>query len=368
MIIILRWLLVTLIASVALEQSTLAYAQATDQVKTVATSIPGVKAIAPLPTEYLIDHASDTEIAEYGLPPKPDRASDPEGYANWAKIAGIKRIIPKLKENKDIRNPPPKILKETRISPTSVAVTSDTWSGVAISDPSAPFLGAKAGILGNFIVISPDPRCPADLPINRYDSSQWVGIDGWEGNDVLQTGVHTVLICPSSASIYPWFEWFSSGSLSPEVQIQNLPTLPGDAIQTWVSATGHITIFNLTRGVGVSVGVPPPAGTHLIGNTIEWIYERPGINATQSNPAGTPSHLVPYVFTAITGAVATVNGPANRYWPGGPNASGTIYVIDMNDSDYNRVNPLVSHAENYSGNKADTIRLSPDSFFPPYGP
>ncbi len=114
-------------------------------------------------------------------------------------------------------------------------------------------------------------------------TSTWVGIDGWGSSDVLQSGIEFDAYCDggSTATYYsPWYEWYPLG----EVRVTSLPIAPGDDIfvEVWnTSATqGYAYMVNESDNTAVEVGFTAPLGTKLIGNSAEWVTERPSVSGS----------------------------------------------------------------------------------------
>jgi hypothetical protein len=122
----------------------------------------------------------------------------------------------------------------------------------------------------------------------EYHASFWVGIDGWGSNDVLQVGTELALICGSGTYNYFWIEWFDTINKNPEIQITNLPVGPGDLAdaEVWLETIGGTISYTLLAFSGtqyVALSLSPPPGVTLVGNSVEWIAERPQINGVLAN-------------------------------------------------------------------------------------
>jgi hypothetical protein len=127
-------------------------------------------------------------------------------------------------------------------------------------------------------------------------SSQWPGIDGFGSNDVLQAGIEVDAYCNggTTASFYSaWIEWFPFS----ETRVSSPAIHPGDLIfiEVWNTSptNGYAYFFNYsTLGErGIPTHITAPSGTPLVGNSVEWIVERPGIGgglATLTNYIDVP--------------------------------------------------------------------------------
>ena len=115
--------------------------------------------------------------------------------------------------------------------------------------------------------------------------------------------------------------------------MSNLAVSPGDlmSVAAFIGRGGrkHLTIDNLTTRKSVALAMTPPPGTSLVGNSIEWIVERPTLNNVAL------SKLTNYVlnpWTDISGVASPrLPGPPLVYLPNAAPASATIYRLWMTD-------------------------------------
>lgn len=151
-------------------------------------------------------------------------------------------------------------------------------------------------------------------------SSSWVGIDGSGSLDVLQAGTASDASCQSQ-DYYAWYEWYSDETgqkQGPEVQIGGFAISPGDDIwiEVWnTSATqGNAYIFSYATGQAVNLSFPAPSGTQLVGNTAEWVVERPG-NLDNDNLTTLADYAADYFSNCNADTYSNV-----LYTPGSPSA------------------------------------------------
>ena len=143
------------------------------------------------------------------------------------------------------------------------------------------------GIVGSWTVPSVSPPAAGD---GDWWSVGWIGLDGWNSNDVLQAGTGQHVKRSNgvvTTEYFAWYEWFPFNW----TEITSLAVHPGDTISAFVRylgitngvGQGTATLSNLTTGVSTTVHLTAPPGTTLQGNCAEWIMERPGINGQLVN-------------------------------------------------------------------------------------
>lgn len=297
---------------------------------TVATNLPDVRAFLNAPADFDPLKATAEQLASYGLPPRPNANTAPKVYAEWVRAvtSPAKAIVPQLEETSIYHGPAQLVGAQGSESESSnsVAAKSNNWSGYAIVSSSNPF--KLEAIQANFITPVAQQAFGTCTSSYRY-ASAWVGIDGFNSNDVLQDGIEFDATCShgSTTPFYAaWYEWFPN----PETRISNFKVLPGDAIYVEVwntsSTAGNAYILNYTTNVKVQIAFKAPNGTKLEGNSAEWIVERPGVN-------GGLATLTNYVEMAFTNNVAWnyTSGKPTNYFPGSA-PSGTVYSITMLDN------------------------------------
>ena len=240
------------------------------------TEIPGVAAFTRPPASFNPLTATDAELDRYGFPPRPSRDLGADVLARWERrVMSQTRIVPQLKQTNTF-HAPVRSIKQIKASGGTIEANSENWSGYAIVDPSNPFAKPGSQVEAQYIVPKPVSGCESGS--ETYSSANWVGIDGAFSNDVLQAGTETDLDCAAGASYYAWIEWYPNS----EIRVTNLAVSPGDlmSVSAFIAADAskHLSIENLTTRKSVSLAMTPPRGTELVGNSIEWIVERPTIN------------------------------------------------------------------------------------------
>jgi hypothetical protein len=280
--------------------------------------------------------ASDEDLAKYGLPPRPNAAGRNRiSYAAWSRAMAAAKaaVTPQVMATgrQHIR-----ALKANAAQTTHRAGTMLTknWAGQAIlSNPGSFGGGSYAEVLGQW-----------QLPVVQQAigtcggtdvSSMWVGIDGANtSKDVLQAGTEADVSCSGGVyqpSYYAWFEWYPNY----EYEITNFPVAPGESVFVVVQATSattaNATFVDLQSNQYTVVGFSAPAGTMLVGDSAEWIVERPNVN----NVIG---QLADYGLAWMSSEVAFLDGNlnTNTYDVAGTGGPGRIpYLLDMIDQNGN---------------------------------
>jgi hypothetical protein len=146
--------------------------------------------------------------------------------------------------------------------------------------------------------------------IDGYDpyaftySAEWVGLDGGLGalgsQDVVQDGTEQDTFWFGFNGVqwvfddfYAWIEFFPDS----ELPILNFQVSPSDQIWSQVTYDSGIGVYwmeNISAQTYFFYGLRPPSGTTFLGDSAEWIMERPQIN--DSLP-----ELSPYGFTVMCG-------------------------------------------------------------------
>jgi hypothetical protein len=256
------------------------------------------------------------EITRRGYPLRPDPVAAPDDYTKWLKAVRVDNLTV---SNRGVRDP-----DGLRFGESSRA----TWSGYYVSDPSPGTV--YDSVSGNFNVPNVKafgfPRIAETLR-----SSLWVGMDGVSqaDTDLVQAGVSANLMV--FGNIYAWaaiqqlgvwVEWIPDYP----IMLPNLAVTSGDSMEFAVSMTKwdnssedcclvvdpdnmHYYIYNFTKHTqlfGCIGTLPecqnaPQSGQHFVGNTAEWIMERPQVVGS-SLP-----DLANYGRAQITGAKASDN-------------------------------------------------------------
>jgi hypothetical protein len=253
-----------------------------------ALNLPGATTIDAPPAGFDPITASDEDLQYNGFPPRPNQNTQPKAYATWVKAiqASKTRVVPTLEQTTIFHGPakPGKAVNPTAVEGPAGKVSNTSysynWSGYVDFSGASSYGSSSYYYLVNHMVV-PQAEQAFGACTGGWDwGSEWNGIDGWGSSDVLQAGVEFDAYCSGGAkSAYysAWYEWYPYG----EVRISSLPVAPGDDIfvEVWhtSSTQGYAYIVNYSTGQYVEVGFNAYPGYALIGNSAEFVVERPGV-------------------------------------------------------------------------------------------
>ena len=171
---------------------------------------------------------------------------------------------------------------------TATNLTSTNWSGaIVLAPPGNSFDTVSAHWTVPSITAAPVKG------ISTSDVASWVGLDGYNSNDVAQAGIQematTAANGKTTVSYSAWDEWYPAGSNN--IAASAFKVDPGDTIGITVETAGagstNATFLfdNTTTGQTYQSSLSAPGGTELVGNSAEWVVETPelsnGFYATQ---------------------------------------------------------------------------------------
>ena len=263
-------------------------------------NLPGATTIEAPPAGFDPIAASDEQLAYHGFPPRPNQNTEPKAYATWVKAmqASKVRVMPRLEQTQIFHGPvqraklanPTAVERDPQLA-TQASNTSYSynWSGYVDFSGATTYGASSFYYLVNDYVV-PVAEQAFGACTGSWDwGSAWNGIDGWGSPDVLQAGIEFDAYCNGStrASYYSaWYEWYPYG----EVRISNFPIAPGDDlfVEVWhtSSTQGYAYLVNYNNNQSVEVGFTAYPGYPLVGNSAEWVVERPTVGgslATLSN-------------------------------------------------------------------------------------
>ncbi len=311
----------------------------------IATNIHGVRTFADVPKGFDILKASDAELATYGFPPRPNAATDPDGYGQWARAMSVaKTRWHGQPRDMGFSNLPMKSATQpTAVSAaaaTSAAVSatpstaySYNWSGIANTNKLTKWNKSSSfyNVLSTFNV--PVAQQSFGTCSGYYDLEvSWNGIDGFSNGDVLQGGSLSQDICSNntlSTAYCGWVEWYPSYNVLCEFDVN-----PGDDmyVETYSplggTNTGYVYIEDLTTLTYNSYALTWLTGPGLVGNSVEYIVERPGGGIYGLYPLG---NYIDNFWASSLGYTFTewdLGKPSTAY-PG--STASSTYLVDMLD-------------------------------------
>ena len=267
---------------------------------------------------------SADQLRELGYPPRPDPEQQPDAYAVWARIADLPST-PRWEHGVEFdRHAAPlrttvraelgvgPLARELRSAILRPSATSPNWSGAMMRSGA----GTYDSVLGFWTV----PDVSSDLT-QLAATCEWVGLDGYDSNDVVQAGTW--------AEVYPvfgmyitshfsWHEWYPDPA-----RAVSMRTLPGDRFfaEVWMTGgTANYLIVNQETGESSRGTDSLPAGAMFVGNNAEWVVERPSTTSAQLPMAW---------FTPVPFETMWATGP--RFTGVRPSASSPATEVIMYD-------------------------------------
>ena len=186
---------------------------------------------------------------------------------------------------------------------TDTGYTSGNWSGGVMQGQWATALG-----FWHIPTVSKPPE-PQGTE-GGWNSSSWVGIDGFGSNDVLQAGIQQRVTAGGQTQYVAWYEWFAPPQAnSPgyvwQTNITNFPVSAGQQVYCSVQyinnkTAGYLYFANETTGQHFFITLAPPPGANFNGDSMEWIMEAPD----GGEPVASLPKFTPVQFTTALGCNA----------------------------------------------------------------
>jgi len=271
----------------------------------VPTNLKGIRTFNPPPAGFNPLTATEEENATYGFPPRPPQ-EDTEHYAMWAKAmhAAKTRWAGQLKAM-PYSSRPARLAKLPEGEPEgedAIRATGPTtqhyynWSGFINTQPTLKkYINNSTTSVNSFYYIVSDFNVPvaeeafnSGAPGTICDGlvdlvSIWNGIDGdLDGNALLQGGTSSGVSCFENYTGFPiistqyfaWLEWYPAYA-----EIATFTVNPGDDfyVETWdtTATQGYVFLDDETLGIAATFGITSNGGPGLIGNSAEYVVERP---------------------------------------------------------------------------------------------
>ncbi len=255
----------------------------------IPTTIEGIHRFPAAPASFDPLTATDLTLATYGFPPRPDKNVDAAGYAKWARAMkyATKRWDGELKPTQIYHGPmqpakaPAAALAQApaSVSNTATLAYSGNWSGFVNTNTLHSYSTKTSYYyIYSYYNVPVAQQTPGTCDGGWDYGSAWNGIDGWNSGDVLQAGVEFDAYCSGSttATFYSaWIEWY------PYSETRVYGVNPGDDMFVETvdtsSVAGYVYVEDVTQGIFDAFDLTPPSGTALVGNSAEFVVERPGV-------------------------------------------------------------------------------------------
>ena len=248
--------------------------------------------------------ASQEQLREFGLPPRPDPVTQPLLRQIWDRGFGEPlslqqfSVDERLVEETGYR-PQGGYAKERPMAETRFE-TSLNWSGAYITANRAKEFVQILGIwtIPSNLKLPPDPfKGPEG---SDYVCSNWIGLDGqrrYLDSSLPQIGTSSTLNADGTITAQAWTQWWARGRGINNTPPAPLPppfnVAPGDQVMAVVTVNDPRTVtcvmVNLSSqplptATSVNATAPPvplqdgtTAFPEIAGATAEWIVERPAI-------------------------------------------------------------------------------------------
>jgi hypothetical protein len=315
-----------------------------DASSTVRTNIEGVRTFNAPPAGFNPVAAADEELATYGFPPRPDKQNDAAHYAMWAKAmaAAKTRWNGELRHTGAYSRPARPAHPPAGAEGSAGAVAgpqneySLNWSGFVNTNTLTKYNSKSSFYIVYSYFNVPWVSQPSGSCDGGWDwEVSWNGIDGYQDQyALLQGGSSSEAYCSGgnrSYEYYAWIEWWPSYDILEEFYVN-----PGDDmyVATYdTSATqGYVYLADVTQGIYATYGIQPlPGQPGLIGNSAEYIVERPWGRAGGYYPLANYvwdfwANSDGYTFTGFD------KSPGTPVYPGST-ANSTFLMIMLNDQE-----------------------------------
>jgi Peptidase A4 family len=320
----------------------------------VSTKVDGVSMFATPPKDFNPLTATNVELLTYGLPQRPDKVADERAYGIWERAMVSTRIHPSGVEAKPYSSremiPASGMGEKTNANGTT-AVGSFNWSGIANSNKNTKWNTKTSFTQVASVWNVPAANAPFGIPCaGPFWEVSWNGIDGYGSGDVVQGGSSSYTnggACGGPIQYFGWVEWFPS---YPILQVNcgssACPVNAGDDffVVTFAApgfSNQNVYINDLTQGWATTINLAWQSGPGVVGNTAEYIVERPCCYNNNNYPLGN------YIYEFFDFGQAT-DGNGTQFFPGSSSPSTLIFTMVADDG-----TTPISHPRYYgsSGNQ-----------------
>jgi peptidase A4-like protein len=352
------------IAAVFLASGLLASAQTPevrhlyDAYANVPTEITGVYTYKEPPAGFSPTNATDEQLAMYGFPPRPDKATNPKGYETWAReMSKAKTRWKGPLKYTDHKVHASQSQAQPNILDHQDSLKSLTWSGVVNYKPIKKFSDA-ATAASSFSYVA----TLMDVPVVNYPYG-FAGLCGYNGNVWLFVGIDgtdtngpTVLPVPAdtlsgellAAGVFGYVDNYEFSMGTPgcynngpftaleiawfpttPYNIQEFTVNPGDDvyISVHLNSSTTATVYTSDDTQGVYGTYQLQSNFPVLGSTVEYIAARLDQSLNGSAP-----YL--WQLNNFTGAFFAGSGALdfdNKFYGPGTNTINRAFAFSMTD-------------------------------------
>jgi len=316
----------------------------------VPTRINGVTAFAAPPKDFNPLTATNRELLQYGLPQRPD-AADVKANHLWERaMLALKTRANDVKAkpytSREMMGGQQRAAEAADVSAVTY-YTSGNWSGIANTNKDKKWvpLNSSGGAGTSFdevvsywnVPVSNHPFGNLPCTEGPWFEVTWNGIDGFSNGDVVQGGSAVYWDdggCGGPVEYFGWVEWYPSYSIL-EIYCGSspCPVGPGDdflAVTFGAPGTDEQTVFveDLSQQWYGSFGLPYVSGPGVVGNSAEYIVERPCCESYNGNTVLFP--LANYVFEFM-GYNYAYDVHNTLFYPGSTSTSTAVITMTADD-------------------------------------
>lgn len=300
------------------------------------TSVKGVSIFAAPAKGFDFRTATNVELFTHGLPRRPDKATNPKAYEHWERaMLAMKTQVTDVKAQPYTSREMMGGKQTQAQAPDGSGVTfynSGNWSGIANTNKLTKW-NAKTSFNEVWSIwnvpVANHPFGNVPCSDGPWWEVTWNGIDGFSNGDVVQGGSSSYWDgggCKSTVGYYGWVEWYPSYSIL-ELYCGKNPCVvgPGDDFEVVTygapgTSTQSVFVEDVTQQWYGTTSISYVSGPGLVGNSAEYIVERPCCNGSNLFPLGN------YVWEFFDYSYA-LDGNGTVFYPG--SAAATTAIITM---------------------------------------
>ncbi|TEY74753.1 hypothetical protein BOTCAL_0070g00200 [Botryotinia calthae] len=168
---------------------------------------------------------------------------------------------------------------------------NESWAGAVLTG------AVYTGVSASFPIPKPAIGTTGETSASDFTASTWIGIDGYNCNNLWQAGVDaTIEKSTGEISYYAWYEWYPA-----DTQVIDLGTLTAEdviSVNLTTSGLNQGTVVMENKSTGKSYTTTVSSANTLCGVSAEWIMEDLSIDSSTIG-------LANYGSVVFSDAVAT---------------------------------------------------------------